>query len=84
MIKRYEKDIGQNYRNALQLIVLFFASEYHEFLIWLGIFNPIELEYDERKHIWLVGVMGGIITFIGLVAATCFAVLYKILAPMIS
>lgn len=53
MIKKFHKDFGQNYYNALQLAYLFIVSEIMEILSYLGIYNPSHETYNYRRAIWL-------------------------------
>lgn len=63
MIKKFHKDFGQNYYNALQLAYLFIVSEIMEILSYLGIYNPSHETYNYRRAFWMItfGLFCGIL-----------------------
>ena len=52
MIKYYQRDLGQTYQNFLQVFFLWLRVEYTEILVALRIFDPLNLTYDTRRHVW--------------------------------
>ena len=54
MIKKFQKDFGQNYYNAVQLVYLFIVSEIMEILSYLGIYSPSQESYSYRRAFWLI------------------------------
>ena len=54
MIKKFQKDFGQNYYNIFQLIYLFIVSETIEIMTYLGIYNPSQETYNYRRTFWLL------------------------------
>ena len=54
MIKRFTKDIGQNYHNIIELAWLFLISELHEYLSFFGAYDVIHHVYNFRRLWWVV------------------------------
>ena len=54
MIKKFTKDVGQNYHNALKLAWLFLLSEIHEYLSLFGAYDIKHQTYNYRRLWWVV------------------------------
>lgn len=78
MIKKYERDVGQNYLNNLELFVLFLIQEYYYSMSYVKLYNIESQEYNIRKLFWSGIMVSGIASFILLISMACMAILIKV------
>ena len=82
MIRYYERDRGQRFRNIIEITILWLRLEYIEFMIWLGIYDYINDIYDYRKQAWLLifltAIFFGVLTILTIAVATSIIALNSI------
>lgn len=71
MIKKIERDVGQNYYNILQLAVLFILNELLIIASFFGIYNENDQTFNIRKLIWWSILLIILIGFIATIISTC-------------
>jgi len=71
MIKKIERDVGQNYYNILQLAVLFVLNELLIIASFFGIYNENDQTFNIRKLVWWSILLVILCGFIATIISTC-------------
>lgn len=79
MIKKIYRDVGQNYYNIFQLILLAILNEMMIVASFFGIYNESLQEFNPRKMIWWGLLFIILFVFIISILSTCGLIWYKLM-----
>ena len=79
MIKKIYRDVGQNYYNIFQLILLAILNEMMIVASFFGIYNESLQEFNIRKLVWWGILFITLFVFITTILCTCGLIWYKLL-----
>lgn len=79
MIKKIYRDVGQNYYNIFQLILLAILNEIMIVASFFGIYNESLQEFNLRKLVWWGILFSTLFVFIMSILCTCGLIWYKLL-----
>ena len=57
MIKYYEKNYGQNYKNFIVKFLQFIYDEWMILMVTLKLFDPVSMSFVWRRLVWSIAVM---------------------------
>lgn len=79
MIKKIYRDVGQNYYNIFQIILLAILNEVMIVASFFGIYNESQQEFNPRKLVWWSLLFTTLFVIIISILSTCGLIWYKLI-----